>query len=135
MVAGCWLNSVSGKCLQRAEPLSKQPGGLFVGEGSGYAATAARSAATRKQCSGQEIAYNRKVGLRGEMVYAVDLKSIASACGFESHRRHLEIGLWPMPFLRLCRGLSPVGFADSPLVRGGSQLTMWRAHKAETKGR
>ena len=50
MVAGCWLTSVSGKCLQRAEPLSKQPGGLFVGEGSGYAATAARSAATRKQC-------------------------------------------------------------------------------------
>ena len=48
------------------------------------------------------------------MVYAVDLKSIASACGFESHRRHLEVGLWPMPFLRLCRGLSPVGFADAP---------------------
>ena len=24
---------------------------------------------------------------------------------------------------------------DSPLVRGGSQLTMWRAYKAETKGR
>lgn len=118
MVAGCWLNSVSGKCLQRAEPLSKQPGGLFVGEGSGYAATAARSAATRKQCSGQEIAYNRKVGLRGEMVYAVDLKSIASACGFESHRRHLEIGLWPMPFLRLCRGLSPVASPTAPLVRG-----------------
>ena len=68
----------------------KQPTGLFVGEGSGYAATAARSAATRKQCSGQEIAYNRKVGLRGEMVYAVDLKSIASACGFESHRRHFR---------------------------------------------
>jgi len=41
-----------------------------------------------------------------------------------------------MPFLRLCRGFSPVGFADSPpLVRGGSQLTMWRAYKAETKGR
>ena len=70
------------------------------------------------------------------MVYAVDLKSIASACGFESHRRHLEIGLWPMRFLWLCRGLSPpVGFADGPLVRGGSQLTMWGAYKAETKGR
>lgn len=70
------------------------------------------------------------------MVYAVDLKSIASACGFESHRRHLEIGLWPMPFLRLCRGLSPVGFADSPpSSEGGSQLIMWRAYKAETKGR
>ena len=135
MVAGCWLNSVSGKCLQRAEPLSKQPGGLFVGEGSGYAATAARSAATRKQCSGQEIAYNRKVGLRGEMVYAVDLKSIASACGFESHRRHLEIGLWPMPFCG-CAVVSPQSASPTaPLVRGGSQLTMWRAHKAETKGR
>ena len=118
-----------------AEPLSGKPYRLPVGEGSGYAATAARSAATRKQCSGQEIAYNRKVGLRGEMVYAVDLKSIASACGFESHRRHLEIGLWPMPFCG-CAVVSPQSASPTaPLVRGGSQLTMWRAHKAETKGR
>ena len=58
------------------------------------------------------------------MVYAVDLKSIASACGFESHRRHLEIGLWPMPFLRLCRGLSPVGFADSPPSSEGARSSL-----------
>ena len=56
------------------------------------------------------------------MVYAVDLKSIASACGFESHRRHLEIGLWPMRFLWLCRGLSPVGFAEGPLVKEARSL-------------
>ena len=80
-------------------------------------------------------AYNRKVGLRGEMVYAVDLKSIASACGFESHRRHLEVGLWPMPFFAAVPRSLPSRLRRRPLVRGGSQLTMWRAYKAETKGR
>ena len=71
------------------------------------------------------------------MVYAVDLKSIASACGFESHRRHLEIGLWPMRFLWLCRGLfPPVGFAAGPLVRRRlAAYYVGGAYKAETKGR
>ena len=35
-----------------------------------------------------------------------NLSVVNSACGFESHRRHLEIGLWPMPFCG-CAVVSP----------------------------
>ena len=61
MVAGCWLNSVSGKCLQRAELLSKQPGGLFVAGGERLCCDGCTKCSNPRQCSGQEIANKEKL--------------------------------------------------------------------------
>ena len=80
----------------------------------------------------QEIAYNRKVGLRGEMVYAVDLKSIASACGFESHRSTLKSACGRCRFCG-CAVVSPQSLRRQPPRQRGSQLTMRRAYKPKQK--